>query len=122
MDVIAPVSVGALFDDFMNRHSGYEFDRNGRLISNSEMMNLLRDEDYKRVALTAFVDGTFVSTVWIGVDPHFDGEDRPRVFETMVKLNGEWCMGQRYCNEADALQGHCRVLDEVIMRIRDAGD
>jgi hypothetical protein len=44
----------------------------------------------KRVAETTLPDGTWISTVWLGLD-HAWGGGPPLIFETMVRLpDGTW--------------------------------
>lgn len=93
------------------------FDRAGKRITLEEWTALF-SPDYQRVALTRFGDDVVVSTVWLGLDHHFPiGEpqtDCPvHTFETMVfgKVmdQEQW----RYGTEADALDGHARVVEQV---------
>ncbi len=60
-----------------------------------------------------------VSTVFLGVD-HGIGEGDPILFETMVFDKSKSGMAdeldgytQRYCNYAEAEQGHQEILDKV---------
>lgn len=76
---------------------------------------LLSDPQYKRVAETTLPDGTWVSTVWLGLDHSFGAKGPPLIFETMVfrselDLREEACL--RYPTEAEALAGHTRVVKD----------
>ena len=56
-------------------------------------------------------ENTFVSTVFLGIDHSFNGGE-PVLFETMVRINGEWsdALIQRYTTIADARAGHERIV------------
>jgi hypothetical protein len=43
----------------------------------------MENREYARVAETTLKDGTWISTVWIGLDHQF-GEGKPLIFETMA--------------------------------------
>lgn len=68
----------------------------------------LEDIEYKRVAKTTLPDGTWVSTVWLGLD-HQYGDGPPLIFETMV-FEAEHDLGEldqkRYSTLAEAEDGH----------------
>lgn len=68
----------------------------------------LSDYKYKRVLETTLPDGTWVSTVWLGMDHGFGGGP-PLIFETMVfpsmdNMQDKDC--ERYSTEAEAIAGH----------------
>ena len=85
------------------------FDRNGNeLIDAALWAGLMADDDYRRVASTV-VGKAHVSTVWLGLDHQF-GEGPPLIFETMV-FGGDLDQHQwRYSTEAQAVEGHDRVV------------
>ena len=91
------------------------YDRQGRPIATIEEWGRLHaDMAYKRVAETT-VGRLWVSTVWLGLDHSF-GDGPPLIFETMVFVAGEGgtdldCI--RYSTEAEALEGHQRVVDQI---------
>ena len=90
----------------------YCYDKEGKLISWDEYSKLYNQE-YSRVALTEFDDGSSVSTVWLGLNHQWDDDKAPLIFETMIfhsEDSEELCW--RYSTEAEALAGHERaVLD-----------
>lgn len=70
--------------------------------------------EYKIVAQETLANGNFVSTVWLGIDHAFDG-GKPLIFETMVfPKKGNWgeldC--DRYSTEAEALEGHKKMVEK----------
>jgi hypothetical protein len=68
----------------------------------------------KRVAETTLPDGTWVSTVWLGLDHSF-GEGPPLIFETMVFPSKDGPLNEldcdRYSTEAEALAGHAAMVE-----------
>lgn len=104
------------------------YDREGTRISFRRWGELLETPDYQRVAITAIEQGPgkpalVVSTVWLGINHRFGDEGLPIIFETMVyeapKDSGaatgdraaNWLDEQeRYCTEAEALEGHKRMV------------
>ena len=89
------------------------YDRQGKpLTCIREIERLLTDISYKRIAETTLPDGKWVSTVWLGLD-HGLGIGRPQIFETMVfpvRGSGEDLDCKRYVTEAEALEGHSRMV------------
>lgn len=66
----------------------------------------------RRIALDE-IDGSKVSTVFLGLDHGFGDGRRPVLFETMV-FGGEFDQEQeRYCTLEEAKQGHARWLAKV---------
>ena len=93
--------------------------RDGSEITMEQWVELLRDFDYKRVALTRLTDDISVSTVWLGLEHafHFGPGPEPdfpvHIFETLVfgsTMDGEM---RRYGTEAAALDGHADVVEHV---------
>ena len=76
--------------------------------------NATKENDPKRVARTEFADGSWVSTVWLGLDHRFGGDGPPIIFETMVFPKDS--MGEldsdRYCTEEEALAGHAAMVEK----------
>ena len=117
------------------------YDRQGRLIGLHEWAELSSDDGYKRVIETTLFDGTWISTVWLGIDHQF-GDGTPLIFETMVfphqgpsvgiaellaepRAGDHWREQEcwRYPTEAAALAGHDQVvakLIEALVRLREA--
>lgn len=91
------------------------YDRQGHRITMETYALLCSQENYRWVGSTQ-VGPYLVSTVWLGVDHSFGGDQAPLVFETMVFLTeGEDEQGEagwldractRYAGEEEALQGH----------------
>lgn len=90
----------------------YYWDRNGEPMSREDWMTKMSDDMYKRVALTTFPDGTFVSTVWLGLDHGF-GSRKPVLWESMVfgpQVDSEQDYQWRYTSEERALAGHQAIV------------
>lgn len=97
------------------------YDRAGNPIDHERFSELIRDDAYRRVALDD-VGGVRVSTIWLGVDHGYRGndDDAPVIFETMVYAVddagftrfGEW--QRRYHTESEALAAHT----ELVRRMR----
>ena len=78
-----------------------------------------RKEQVRRVAMTKFPDGTYISTVFLGMDHGWGllGEN-PVLFETMVFSQGEegkYC--RRYTTWAAAEYGHKEIVADWALRI-----
>ena len=61
----------------MNRPMYY--DKAGNPITLEELMQL-NSPEYKRVAETTLEDGTWISTVWLGLDHAWGGDGDPLIF------------------------------------------
>lgn len=86
------------------------FNRQGKPITTEQWRALLeRKDDYRRIAQTTLPDGTWISTVWLGLNHRFDSGP-PLIFETMVfeSENGPYTelYLDRYSTEEEALAGH----------------
>ncbi len=108
------------------------YNREGKpILDTLEWGRLFENLDYKRVAEDTLDDGTWISTVWIGIDQDIGFSDRPMIFETMVfpgrctetcekprfKANSIGVCNHlreldvdRYSTEAEALRGHRKML------------
>ncbi len=89
------------------------YDRQGKVLDLMEWARIFEDPEYKRVAETTLPDGTWVSTVWLGLD-HQYGDGPPLIFETMVfqdKDNLDERDQERYSTEAEALAGHEAMVE-----------
>ena len=74
----------------------------------------INDPEYKRVAETTLTDGTWISTVWVGLDMQF-GDGPPLIFETMVFLSKDNLDEQdmdRYSTLEEAMEGHDRMVKQ----------
>ena len=75
-----------------------------------------RKRDY-RIAETDLPDGSWLSTVFLGVDHSFGSGGPPVLFETgwfasrqdMGDMREQW----RWCTEAEAREGHARIADRL---------
>lgn len=104
---------------------GEYFDRQGQPLTVMEWAKRFEGKDreaimsYKRVAETTLPDGTWISTVWIGLDHSF-GEGPPLIFETMVFATDGKQAGtlgseldcERYSTEAEAVAGHAAMVEK----------
>ena len=93
----------------------YYWDRAGEPMGREDWITKMSDDMYKRVALDTFPDGTFVSTVWLGLDHSF-GSKRPIIFESMIF--GPWVPDDdefqwRYSSEMRARDGHRRIVQAI---------
>lgn len=73
-----------------------------------EWGRLFENMDIKCVAETTLPDGTWISTVWLGLD-HSTGLGPPLIFETKVfsdEASRDDLDVARYSTEADAKEGH----------------
>ena len=91
----------------MNRNMYY--DRSGKPITLLEWGSMFEDRTTKRVAETTLPDGTWISTVWFGLDHRF-GDGPPLIFETMVFPSKDGLLYEldtyRYSTEEEAIKGH----------------
>lgn len=66
-------------------------------------------------------DGSFVSTIFLGLDHNF-GDGPPILWETMMFHQGEWGPERRAASKEDALQNHanmCNLLDKKLDKAFD---
>lgn len=85
----------------------YWYDKAGNVIDRFQANKLMEDPSYRNVRQEEALDGTYVSTVWLGFD--HGGAIKPMIFETMVfPCRGVWReLGMsRYATEEEALKGH----------------
>jgi hypothetical protein len=88
------------------------YDRNGVRINLDEYEELISKPDYKMVD-SNMIKGVWISTVWLGINHNY-GEGAPVIFETLIfggKHDGEM---ERYCTEAEALEGHQEAVQRVV--------
>lgn len=79
------------------------------------------DHEYRRIAVAKLglrseqqID---ISTVWLGID-HGWGNGRPVIFETMIfGFDDDFEYQERYCTEAEAVEGHARAVQYARDRI-----
>lgn len=74
--------------------------------------------DSRRVARTDLSGGSYVSTVFLGLDHSFGDQGAPVLFETLVfegPLHGEM---ERYHTAAEARAGHRRMARRVRAALR----
>lgn len=103
------------------------YDRQGRPIDFDRWGALFEQMDYKRVGYDVcpdqfddqleqvLEDGPIaaVSTVWLGINHAFGFGGPPIIFETMI-FGGPYAEEMmRYSTEADALEGHRRVVEDL---------
>jgi hypothetical protein len=101
-------------------------DKDGNPLDTLEWAALFEDEEYKRIGLSAYPaledlaagdelnaePVATISTVWIGINLQY-GVGDPLIFETMI-FGGRWDQEQmRYATEAQALEGHQRVVEDL---------
>lgn len=84
------------------------YDRDGKGITLQQWAKHIESAEYKRVAETTLDDGTWISTVWLGINHRF-GPGIPVIFETMVfrsQTDMQAVDMRRYSTEEDAYRGH----------------
>lgn len=73
------------------------------------------DESKARVSRTIFGDGSYISTIFVGIYMGFDTE-KPLLFETMTfDKDGEILYTERYPNRHLALAGHCKAIASYVI-------
>lgn len=92
------------------------YDKKGNSIDVDTWSKLFGDRKYRRIKKTVLPDGTWVSTVWLGLDHSFDEEGGPLIFETMVfpeegSFLEEEC--HRYETEKEALDNHKKIVKRL---------
>jgi hypothetical protein len=99
----------------MNRPRYY--DKDTTPIELMDWAHKFEDTEYKRVAETTLPDGTYISTVWLGLDHQF-GDGPPLIFETMVfdasmgtMFDGDYT--DHYTLLSEAEEGHLAVVLKV---------
>ena len=87
------------------------FDKDGTEIDLREWSRKRKDNTYCRVAEHTLADGTWISTVWLGVNYRFLGDGSPLIFETMVFRGKESDLDmERYSTQEEAKVGHQRMV------------
>ena len=105
------------FSSYPDAHvvDGRHFFRDGRPCTFATWCMLIEFRpDYRRIERTEV--GEFdVSTVWLGLDHNFGFEGERQTFETMVFRLGSRSnlRCERYSTEAEAREGHERIVREV---------
>src|SRR5262245_52369685 len=88
--------------------------RDGTPASMEEIEPRLRDIGYKRVAEDTLPSGTWISTVWLGIDHSFFNGP-PLIFETMVFPSRDKLSNldvERYATEEEAIAGHKAMVEK----------
>ena len=90
----------------------YVLDEHGEPLPTTslEAEGQLRDGPSRRVAWTDIDDKTAVSTVFLCIDHSFEPNDKPVLWETMVRRNGYFNEQWRYSSRAEAEAGHTAVV------------
>ncbi len=109
--------VEMLGDDFLSADHDVlrTYDRDGNLIPYTKWMWIRGVANwYKIVRHDHLQADVLVSTVWLGWDHSMGMGGPPLIFETMVFGLPKWDgYTDRYSTEAEAIEGHERVLAEV---------
>lgn len=101
---------------------GY-YDRQGKPMPCSAWLETLTNQEARLVGYARFPDGTYVSTVWLGLEHGRDNQGRPIIFETMVfTAANEDLFHCRYATEDDALAGHREAVCCVLAGELGVGD
>ncbi len=96
-----------------------KYDRKGKPLDLMTWANLMEDHAYRRVAETTLSNGTWISTVWLGLDHNF-GHGAPLIFETMVfpaRDDKREEDSDRYSTEAEALDGHAAMVAKYTAQV-----
>lgn len=94
------------------------YDKDGSRLSLLAWGKKLEEHDYKRVDESILDDGTWISTVWLGLN-HQYGDGPPLIFETMVfpsKDNLDEQDMERYSTLEEAKKGH----EEMVLKWQPA--
>lgn len=87
------------------------YDREGNRITMDEWCQLSEQRSYKVIDRTEFHDGSFISTVWLGLDHGaLSGQVGPIIFETLDFPENANMV--RYATEAEAREGHAAAVAE----------
>jgi len=104
--------------------SRWYYDRDGKPIADLMTWERMFDDlDYHRVAQTKLANGTWVSTVWLGLN-HAFRRGPPLIFETMVfskRGDGNESDCKRYSTLAEAQAGHEVMVAKWAAAIVQAG-
>lgn len=95
-------------EDFLKCLNSYFFDKEGENISPEEFGKKFEDRSYQ-IVKQEYVNGYFISTVWLGIDFRYSYEEKPKpvIFETMVfDKEGDPVDKNRSCTQEEALQCH----------------
>lgn len=102
------------------------YDRDRRPIDEDRFLTLRADSDYRRVCVSTLIDGTQVSTVWLGYNMGYNLGGPPLIFETAVFTSRDVLLDDemyRWPTEAAARAGHDQVvatITEALERLRAA--
>ncbi len=94
------------------------YDKDGTPLELLDWARKLEQEGYSRVNETTLYDGTWISTVWLGLD-HQHSSGPPVIFETMAFSSRDSFDDQdmeRYTTLAEALEGHERMVTKWRIR------
>ena len=98
------------------------YNRRGEPITLAEWAALRANLSYVRIADTTMPDGTYISTVWLGVDQQFF--TGPVIFETMAfapaRPPTHVLDCDRHTTEVDAVAGHALMVQKF--RAQSNGD
>jgi hypothetical protein len=91
------------------------YDKDGLAVSMQSWATLRETDSYVVLKQEDAKDGSWVSTVWIGIDHSFGGK-KPLIFETMVfpsrdNLDPTDC--RRYPTKKEALAGHSEIMKSI---------
>jgi hypothetical protein len=96
------------------------YDRAGKPIDALKWSILHDDRDYVVIdrEVATMKPLAEVSTVWLGLNHNWDPDGEPLIFESMVFGGPENGMLERYATEAEAREGHIKM----IAKLRAGGD
>lgn len=106
----------------IKNHPPLYYDRAGNPIKDVlEFAKLFTIPGYERVEKTTLSDGTWILTVWLGIDHGLGmGAIKPIIFETMVSASAQDAHvldSNRYSTEEEARLGHKRMVLKWIRKI-----
>lgn len=103
----------------------YVWDRDTDDVRQVDTLTSFRSADDRRVAKTTLSGGTYISTIFLGIDHGFS-DGPPLVFETMVFPSADDMSDmdcERYSTAAEAREGHERMVEKWSgMAVRDSVD
>lgn len=91
------------------------YDKQGRQIDLMDWVRKFQSPSYRWICSDR-LPGCLVSTIWLGLDHGWRGDERPVIFETCVLSDYDEDLNSaqmRYHNEIEARIGHCEILSAV---------
>jgi hypothetical protein len=105
----------------------FYFDRDTKPIALERYVELMKDDDYRRVNETTIetsVGPVWVSTIWLGINHQWIDGYPPQIFETMVFDQGDYADSpwsdlecERYSTIVQAIAGHDQIVESIRSKV-----